>query len=169
MRALALVLLLALAAPAGAANPLPPRPQPDPSITDGSAQRALDRARTRWRRAGIHNYRFALKVIASGGWDDSPSYPTYHGDPAEPVFFVRNDRPLKADARWRKVATVKRLHKLVQHLIDEGVADLRVRYTRRGIPRRIAVDPSAAVDDELTYLVDHFWRGTRGRGGPSMP
>jgi hypothetical protein len=163
MRALTLVLLLALAAPAAAKPipplpPLPPRATPAPSIRDGSAQRKLDRARERWHRAGIHSYRFRVRLRACC----SRVRPQ--------VLFVRDDRAVKAPAGWRSVATVKRLQQLVQKQIDAGVASLSVHYDRRGIPVRIAVDPIARLsDDEFVYRVDRFWRGTRGRGGPSMP
>ncbi len=87
-----------------------------------------------------------------------------------PLFFVRNDRPAKVVARWRPYATVKRVQRIVQKAIDEGAASLSVRYDKRGIPLRIAIDPVAgAVDDDVSYEIKRFWRGTRGRGGPSMP
>ena len=161
MRALAvLLLLLALAAPAAAQAPAPspPRDQPAPSIRDGSAQRALDRARKRWRKAGIHSYRFSLARTCF-----CPIGKT-------PVLFVRDDRPVKPAAEWRSLATVRRLQRRVQQAIDQGVAGLGVRYDKRGIPREISIDQFAnAADDEVSYAVEHFWRGTRGRGGPAMP
>ena len=45
-----------------------------------------------------------------------------------------------------------------------------MRYDKRGMPRRISIDTRSFVaDDEVLYQVDHFWRGTRGRGGPDAP
>ena len=164
MRALLLavaLLVLAGVAPAGAQSPpgpVVPRNDPDPSIRDGSAQRALDRARKRWRRADIHNYRFALERSCFCRPSNTP------------VLFVRNDRPVNATADNRSVATVRRLHRRVQSAIDDKVAELDVRYDRRGIPREIGIDQLRfAVDDEVSYSVGSFWRGTRGRGGPDAP
>ena len=159
MRALLVsVFVLVLAAPALAQPPLaqPPPNTPDPSITDGSAQRKLDRARKRWRNAGLHSYRFEL---------------TRHCfcPPASWALFVRGDKPVRAPAEARKVATVRRLHRRVQDAIDERAAGLSVRYDKRGIPRVISIDGQQLVaDDEIAYEVEHFWRGTRGRGGPEQ-
>ena len=87
-----------------------------------------------------------------------------------PVLFVRNDRPVNATSDTRSVATVRRLHRRVQDAIDSEVAGLSVRYDRRGIPREISIDSIGfAVDDEIAYSVERFWRGTRGRGGPDEP
>jgi Family of unknown function (DUF6174) len=160
--AVSLILLVALAAPAAAQSPPAPQPfprdEPDPSIRDGSAQRALDRARKRWRRADIHNYRFEL------------SRSCFCPPTDQPIIFVRNDRPLNATGSTRHVATVPRLHRRVQDAIDDGVADLGVRYDRRGIPREISIDGHRMIaDDEVAYGVERFWRGTRGRGGPERP
>jgi hypothetical protein len=160
---LVLLLTIAVAAPAagqspGPGGPAPPRNTPDESIRDGSAQRKLDRARKRWRRADIHNYRFAL------------SRSCFCPPSEQPVLFVRNDRPLNATSSTRHVATVQRLHRRVQEAIDDEVAGLDVRYNKRGLPREISIDPIRfAVDDEVSYGVERFWRGTRGRGGPDQP
>lgn len=156
---LAAVLLLAAPAPAAAlGQPVPPRDVPDESIRDGSAQRKLDRARARWRRAGIHNYRFTLKEAC------------FCPPPETWVLFVRDDKPVGAPRHLRRLATVRRLHRRVQDAIDDEVAGLSVRYDRRGVPRSIAIDPIAlAIDDEFSLTVERFWRGTRGRGGPDRP
>jgi hypothetical protein len=157
---IALGLLLATAA-SGQSPPSPPtfdRGAPDESITDGSAQRKLDRARRRWRRAGIHNYRFELNLLCF--------CPTR----GPVVVFVRNDRPVNAPAALRDVATVRRLHRAVQRAIDRKVPGLSFRADRRGVPREIGIDNiKQAIDDEVAYRVDHFWRGTKGRGGPDAP
>ncbi len=142
---------------AGQAPPAPTfdRGEPDASITDGSAQRKLDRARRRWKRAGIHNYRFEVSVLC------------FCATRGPVVVFVRNDRPVDAPASVRDIATVRRLHRAVQRAIDRKVPSLAVRYDRRGIPRDIGIDNiERAVDDEVTYRVGFFWRGTKGRGGP---
>jgi len=166
MRFLLLSVLAALvvtAAPAAAQSPAPRPPafhgdDPDPAIADGSAQRRLDAARRRWRRADIHNYRLDLSRSCFCPPDDGV------------VIFVRNDRPLNAPATLRRVATILRLFRVVQSAIDDGVADLSVSYDRRGIPRRIGIDGHRMIaDDEVSYRVERFWRGTRGRGGPDTP
>ena len=159
--AAAVALGLLLAAAAWGQSPPPPtfdRGEPDESITDGSAQRKLDRARRRWRRAGIHNYRFELNVLC------------FCATRGPVVVFVRNDRPVKAPAALRDVATVRRLHRAVQRAIDRKVPGLSFRSDRRGVPREIGIDNiKAAIDDEIAYRVEHFWRGTKGRGGPDAP
>jgi len=160
---LALVLLTAV--PAAGQSPSPsPRPpspnggEPDRSITNGSAQRKLDGARRRWRRAGIHNYRFEL---------ERSCFCVQRGSV---VLFVRDDRPVDAPATLRDVATVRRLHRTVQGAIDDEVPGLSVAYDRRGIPRSIGIDRIRfAIDDEVSYSVERFWRGTKGRGGPDTP
>jgi hypothetical protein len=163
LRVAAVVVALGLLSAGAASAQSPPSPtfdrgEPDPSIADGSAQRKLDRARRRWRRAGIHNYRFQPTVICF----------CVRRDPV--VIFVRNDRPVNAPDTLRDVATVRRLHRAVQRAIDRKVPDLSVRYDRRGIPREISIDNiKNAADDEVAYRVDRFWRGTKGRGGPDAP
>ena len=151
--------LPAAGAPAQSPEPSPfDRGDPDKSIVDGSAQRKLDRARRRWRRAGIHNYRFQIERLC------------FCAERGPVVLFVRNGRPVAAPATLRDVATVRRLHRRVQRAIDGKVPALSVRYDRRGIPRDIAIDNiERAVDDEITYRVGFFWRGTKGRGGPDAP
>ena len=159
----AVVVALGLLSVAGASGQSPPPPtfdrgEPDRSIADGSAQRKLDQARRRWRRAGIHNYRFELNRICF----------CVPGGPV--VVFVRNDRPVNAPATLRDVATVRRLHRRVQRAIDSNVPHLSVRYDRRGVPRGISIDNiERAIDDEVAYRVGEFWRGTKGRGGPDAP
>ena len=150
--------LLATGASGQSPPPTSDRGEPDPSIADGSAQRKLDQARRRWRRAGIHNYRFRPNVLCF----------CVRSDPV--VVFVRNDRPVNAPKALRDVATVRRLHRVVQRAIEPQGAQLSVRYDRRGIPREIVIDNiELAIDDEVTYRVDRFWRGTKGRGGPDAP
>jgi hypothetical protein len=159
----AFALVLLLAAPAAGQvppgpGPMKPRGEPDPSIANGSAQRKLDAARRHWRRARIHNYRFELTRLCFC----PPGGPI--------VLFVRNDRPVDQPAEFSEVATVRRLHRRIQDAIDGGVAGLGVVYGHRGIPRRIGIDGSEmAADDEVSYRVGHFWRGTKGRGGPDKP
>ena len=67
------------------------RTPPDPSITDGSAQRKLDRARERWRQARLHNYRFQLTRQC-------------FCPPTSWVLFVRGDKPVRAPAEAREAS-----------------------------------------------------------------
>jgi hypothetical protein len=158
-----LALLAVAAVPAAAQPPPSPGPpsfddDPDPAIVDGSAQRRLDAARRRWRRADIHNYRFAI---------ERSCFCVQRG---LMVLFVRGDRPISPPSTFRSVATVRRLQRAVQRAIDAEVHDLSVRYDRRGVPRSIGIDRfGRAADDEVAYRVTRFWRGTRGRGGPDVP
>jgi uncharacterized protein DUF6174 len=145
------VVALGLLAAPGASGQSPP----DPAITDGSAQRKLDDARRHWRRAGIHSYRFEVNVLC------------FCVTRGPVVVFVRSDRPVDPPERMRDVATIRRLHRVVQRAIDRRVPALSVRYDRRGIPRAISIDNvEQAIDDEVAYRVERFWRGTKGRGGP---
>ena len=160
--ALLIASILLLAAPAAGQSPTPaptfPQDDPDPAIANGSAQRALDAARRHWRRASIHNYRFEFERQCFC----APRGPV--------VLFVRNDRPVDPPSALRDVATVRRLHRVVQRAIDREVADLSVRYDRRGVPRSIGIDGHRMIaDDEVGYSVERFWRGTKGRGGPDAP
>jgi hypothetical protein len=136
--------------------PLPAQNPTAKSIQDGSAQRKLDRARKRWRKAKIHNYRFELTRQC-------------FCPPTTWTLFVRGDKPQRPPAQARQVATVRRLHRRVQDAIDDRVSGLTVRYDKRGMPRFIGIDPRAlTIDEEISYKVEHFWRGTRGRGGPEQ-
>jgi hypothetical protein len=142
--------LAALTTGVAAAQPAPPILPPDtpePAIVDGTAQRALDDARSRWRRARMHDYRFRLRRLCF--------CPT-HG---AVVLRVRRDRPVRPPADLRDVATVRRLHRVVQRAIDARVHRLSVRYGPRGVPRDISIDGHAPVsDDEVSYLVDRVRR-----------
>ena len=162
LRLVAAVVAIGVLFAAGASGQSPPptfdRGEPDPAIANGSAQRKLDDARRRWRRAGIHNYRFQLDVVC------------FCVTRGPVVVFVRNDRPVTAPATLREVATVRRLHRRIQRAIDSKVPDLSVRYGGRGVPRSIEIDNiRQAIDDEVAYRVVRFWRGTKGRGGPDAP
>ena len=150
----ALILALVAFTPASQSQAQPPPNPTAKSIEDGSAQRKLDRARERWRKARIHDYRFQLARQC-------------FCPPESWVLFVRADKPLRAPAAARQVATVRRLHRRIQEAIDDRVSGLTVRYDKRGVPRLISIDPRAlTIDEEIGYNVEHFWRGTRGRGGP---
>ena len=130
MRALPLIaLFLVLAAPARAQ---------DPSITDGSAQAALDSARGRWREHGFANYRFRQSLQCF--------CPAEYGKPQRVT--VRHRRPVDPPEHLRRYASVPRLFRVVQDAIDRRAAILIVRYGRTGLPRRIWIDYDQRVADE---------------------
>jgi hypothetical protein len=142
MTAAVLVSLALLAQPPAA----PPSSEPDASIRDGSAQRKLDGARKRWRRTGIHSYRFELTRQC-------------FCPPASPTLVVRRDKPVGAPRDFRSVASVPRLFRRIQAAIDDEVAGLRVRYGKRGIPRSIFIDGREYIaDDEVGYRLRNFRR-----------
>ena len=156
-----LALVVLVAAPAAGQSPpgpVPPRDDPDPSIANGSAQRRLDAARRRWHRAGIHNYRFSVSILCF-----CPQRAPY-------VLFVRNDRAVKPPRDLRDLATVRRLHRIVQEAIDRGVAGLSVRYGSRGVPRPSGFAGRRGGADEVAPSRGGWvGRGRRGRGGPDTP
>jgi hypothetical protein len=119
----------------------------DPSIADGSAQGALDAARAHWRATGIRSYRFRVRSECF--------CPPAFRRPESIV--VRRGRPVRPPAHLRVVASVPRLQRTVQDAIDDRVGGLSVRYGRRGVPRRIAIDRSRMIaDEEVGYVVDRF-------------
>jgi hypothetical protein len=146
------ILLVALAA-AGAA-PAAPAAYPgasagevDPEIADGSAQRRLDAARERWRDTGLRSYRFRVRRECF--------CPLQFTAPA--LIVVRHGDPVDPPRRLRGVATVPRLQRKVQRAIDHRVEGLTVRYSRRGVPRAISINPSTMIaDEEVGFFVDRF-------------
>jgi hypothetical protein len=136
--AVALTAILLAASPA-------PQDDVDPEIADGSAQRALDAARERWRDAAIGSYRFRIRILCFC----APRFTR----PA--VIVVRDGRPVDPPRRLRRVATVPRLQRAVQEAIDDRVDGLSVRYGRRGVPRGVAIDHERMLaDEESTYVVN---------------
>ena len=137
------MMLVALLVPAAAAGAPTAQEQPakvDPSITDGSAQRALDAARERWRAAAVRSYSVGVRrscfcpqtkvvrVVVRGG-------------------VLARSTPEDV----RAFATVPRQFALVQKAIDGRYAALSARYGSRGNPVAINLDPVAMVADEETY------------------
>jgi hypothetical protein len=142
----------------------------DPSITNGSAQQQLDGARQRWQTAQIHDYRFTVERLC------------FCPPPARgPVtIVVRNDTPLAPPAEFDQVATIPKLHAVVQQAINDRVERLTVSYDARGVPLSIAIDVSSMIaDEETAYTVSAFtidrpgylkgdiwlllhWKGPRG-------
>jgi hypothetical protein len=134
--------LLAGAVPASAAEN-----EVDPSIADGSAQRALDSARARWREHGPRNYRYRVRL----GCFCTP-------DALEPRnFVVRGGKPRHPPKGWKYASTAPRLLKLVQEAIDDRPQHLFVRYRKNGLLKELSVDRSEMIaDEEYSYFVDRF-------------
>ena len=142
-RSLPLLLTLAVvvtmaAAPAGAQAP--PNPV-DPHIADGTAQTALDTARTRWKALGIRSYDYEVRR--------SCFCPTR----AWVLIKVRGSSPSKrSKAAAKDIATILRLYRVIQQAIDGRAHRLTVKYGARGVPTQISVDSMQYVADEEQYL-----------------
>jgi hypothetical protein len=140
--------LAALALPA-AAGALESTSPVDPSIADGSAQRALDAARTTWRGfAGRGHYAMRISLTCFCTPD------AFRPHPLE----VRGGRPVAPyDPGMRPYATVRRLFARVQRAIDQRVALLQVDYGAHGVPRDVGIDVSFMIaDEELGIHVRRF-------------
>jgi hypothetical protein len=154
MRNRTATLLVVLAVPTVAAVPghalsPPPNETPDPAITDGSAQRAVDRARAAWAKAGIRTYR--VRVALGCFCPEEVRKPR--------TLTVRRGSPVRPPAHLKAVATVPRMFRIVQGAIDDRVAGLTVTYGGRGVPRSIAIDVSRQIaDEESFYTIDRFKR-----------
>jgi hypothetical protein len=143
---LAIVAAAAPALPAGAQQGLPATP--DASIADGSAQRALDRARARWNRLKIRNYDYEVMATCFcpyTGWV---------------LVKVRNGVPSKRSrAAAGRLATVPRLFREIREAIDGPAHRLDVTYGARGVPVDVFTDPiQFAVDDENGFGTRRFKR-----------
>ena len=145
--AFAVSALLLTGAP-GAVAQMPPH-DPDPTITDGSAQQALDAARGRWAATGLRDYRFRARLICF--------CPEAYTTPR--TLTVRDGRARKPPQNLKQVATVPRMFRVVQRAIDDQVASLRVTYGTRGLPRSIAVDVRREIaDEEFGYSASRLRR-----------
>lgn len=139
-----LVILALAAASLGAAGPAAaqeaPNP-PDPSIVDGSAQRALDRAKARWKAAKIRSYRYEARrqcFCPTTRWH---------------TVNVRDGVPSKrVHADVKDIATVPRLFRQIQRAIDRRAHDLTVTYSTHGVPTKLTIDSYANVIDEEQYF-----------------
>jgi len=142
LRALVFVLAaVVLAAPAGPAGAQEAPNPPDPYIVDGSAQRALDRARAKWKAAKLRSYRYEARRMCfcpTTGWH---------------VVNVRGGVPSKrVHANVKDIATVPRLFRQIQRAIDNEAHDLTVTYATYGVPRKVTIDTYQNVIDEEQYF-----------------
>ncbi|MCW3039084.1 MAG: hypothetical protein JWM31_989 [Solirubrobacterales bacterium] len=118
-------------------------------ILDGSAQKALTRARARWKAAHVRDYRLRVAL----GCFCPPEATTPR------TITVHGGLPVKPPANLRDVASVLRLFRTIQQAIDGEVAGLKVTYGKRGMPTSIAVDVDTHIaDEERSYVVDRFQR-----------
>ena len=144
---LLLTLLLATAAAAPAAAQEPPNP-PDPAIVDGTAQRALDRARAKWKAAKIRSYRYEARrscFCIATGWH---------------VVNVRGGVPSrKVHADVKDIATIPRVFRQIQRAIDARAHALSVSYSTHGVPTRVSIDTHQnVIDEEQIFTIRRFTR-----------
>ncbi len=126
-----------------------PTEKPDPAIVDGSAQRALTRARATWKAANVRSYR--VRVALGCFCPEDIRKPR--------TITVRGGIPRNPPSHLKDMATVPRMFRKIQRAIDDGVAELRVTYGARGVPRKIAIDVSRMIaDEESYYSIDRFVR-----------
>ncbi len=142
--AVGLAIATLAAVPAGAQQ----GPQTDVAILDGSAQKALDAARAKWKAKGPRSYQMRVRHQCF--------CPPQYTKPRTVV--VRGGRIVKAADEVRDVATVPRLFRIVQRAIDDKVVNLDVRYdAKRGFPVSVFVDRSLMIaDEEQGYGADRF-------------
>lgn len=140
MLAVMLVVVASSGVTAGAQQPPPPN-VPDRSIVDGSAQRALNSARARWRALKIRSYDFQARrscFCPPTGWR---------------LVKVRNTLPVKTTKLdVKEIASVPRLFRVIQRAIDGKVHRLTVRYGARGMPSKISIDSVQYIADEEQYF-----------------
>jgi len=130
--------ICALAAPALAEEP--PNPT-DPKIASGSAEKALDKARAKWKKAKLGSYDFEAQR--------SCFCPTtgFHK-----VKIRKNRVSGTPHSDIKEIATVPRLFKVIQKAIDEKSHKLTVTYGTYGVPTKISIDRIANVIDEEQYF-----------------
>jgi hypothetical protein len=151
--AAAAVLLLSTGASSAMAQ-APASGTVDPGIANGTAQRQLDAARQRWQAAQISDYHYTVERVCFCA-------PSFRG-PATIV--VRNDKPLAPPASFEDIATIPRLHAIVQQAINNQVERLNVTYDTRGVPLTISIDRRVMIaDDEITYRITGFTVDPRSR------
>jgi hypothetical protein len=149
MRLVAAIAVLAVMAcgASALAQTDPTANRPDPAITDGSAQKALDSARAKWKAAHIRNYDFrgAISCFCAPAYRKARTLKVRGGAPVHPPDNLRN------------VASVPRIFHVIQQAIDEKVASLQVTYVKRGFPRSVWIDRSRQIaDEEVSYSFDRF-------------
>lgn len=146
----------ATAAARSGSGPETPGPRVDPDITSGKATKQLRKARKKWRKREIRNYRMTARRLC------------YCAGPRKAKIRVRNRKPVRISNRpWHGPRTVPGMFRIVAQAIRRKVAVLDVRYNRKfGFPKRTSIDYIAmAADDEIFYRIKRF-RILRRAGGP---
>lgn len=146
----ALATALAFAGPVVAQDAQPP--VTDPHITDGTAQKQLDAAKRKWKRAGIRNYQ--LRAAISCFCPESYRRPR--------TIKVRGTLPVKPPQNLASVASVPRMFRTIQGAIRDNVAAIEVVYGTYGVPKAIAIDRSFQIaDEESYYTIDRFKKAAK--------
>jgi hypothetical protein len=107
---------------------------------------ALAHARARWKRAGLRDYRFRLRVSCF-----CPGAGKRH------TITVRNGKAHGSSQVEKLVDTVAKMFREIEKTLDDPRAgDVTVRYDpARGYPRKVSLDRiKAAIDDELSWTAD---------------
>ena len=116
--------------------------EPDRSdIADGSAEKALDKARAKWKKAKIGSYDYEARR--------SCFCPTTG---LHKVKVRKNSVSGTPHSDIKEIATVPRLFKVIQEAIDEKAHELTVTYGTYGVPKQISIDRIANVIDEEQYF-----------------
>jgi hypothetical protein len=144
MKTRALLLLAFAVAAAALAAPVLAQEPPNPAaanIADGSAEKALDKARARWKKAKISSYDYEARRTCF--------CPTtgFHK-----VKVRKNKLSGTPSSDIEDIATVPRLFKVIQQAIDKKSHKLTVSYGTYGVPKQISIDSIANVIDEEQYF-----------------
>jgi Family of unknown function (DUF6174) len=133
---------LTAAVPTAASSDIPPG-MTDPRITDGTAQRELDAARSLWNAQHLSSYRFRVRRSCFCPQETR----------RERQVTVRRGTPVHPNEHVKDIANVARLFRKIQAAINAEVSSLTVTYdARRGYPRDVAIDPDKQVADEEDYF-----------------
>ena len=135
----------AFAAPALAQEP--PNPTAA-SIANGTAEKALDQARAKWKKAKLRSYDYEARrscFCPTTGWHKVKVRNNHlSGTPHNDV---------------KDIATVPRLFKVIQQAIDRRSHGLTVTYGTYGVPKQISIDPIAnVIDEEQNFTIRRFKR-----------
>jgi hypothetical protein len=122
-----------------------------PAQAAAGPQKRLNDARQRWADTGYRNYHFLLDILRFRADNDPYRLTVRHGKAVDPPPEVG------------RVTTVPRLFGEIQRAIDEKYDSFSVAYGKRGLPRRVYLNPSDRIaDEETTYLASHLNHDTGG-------
>jgi hypothetical protein len=151
MKTRALLLLACVVAAAALAAPGFAQEPPNPTaanIANGSAEKALDKARAQWRKAKLRSYDFEARrscFCPTTGWHKVKVRNNHlSGTPHNDV---------------KDIATVLRLFRVIQQAIDKKSHGLTVTYGTYGVPKQISIDPiENVIDEEQNFTIRRFKR-----------